>query len=85
MRWGILLCKFADLPQEPFTLEFAKDLISGEGSLREYWTAMSFGELETVLVFASGWNTLPFTLKDFRPLSRRDRIAQCLADQRRVN
>jgi hypothetical protein len=80
MRWGILLCKFADLPQEPFTLEFARDLISGEGSLREYWTAMSYSKLETVIAFAEGWNTLQLTLNDFRPLSRGDRIAQCFVD-----
>jgi len=80
MRWGILLCKFADLPDEPFTLEFARDLMSGADSLREYWTAMSFGKLETVIAFAEGWNTLQLTLNDFKPLSRGDRIAQCFAD-----
>jgi len=80
MRWGIILCKFSDQPQEPFTLAFARDLIAGAGSLRDYWTTMSFGSLETTIAFADGWNTLSMTLAAFGPLSRGNRIAQCFAD-----
>jgi hypothetical protein len=80
MRWGMILCKFSDQPQEPFTIGSARDLMAGSGSLREYWTAMSFGKLDTTIAFADGWNTLAFTLASFGPLSRADRIAQCFAD-----
>ena len=80
MIWGVILCKFSDVPIEPFTKAFALDLLTGPGGLREYWTAMSYGKLDTTIAFADGWNTLPFTVKDFIPLTRGARIAQCFAD-----
>jgi len=78
--WGIILCKFSDHPEEPCTPKDAEDLIAGKGlgSLRDYWTDMSYGNLDMSVLFVHGWITMPFPLDDeFRALGRFDKTQKC--------
>lgn len=80
--WGIMLCKFNDQPQEPFTPQLIKDLIAGngEGSLRDYWMTMSYGNLDMSDSAVYGWVTMPEAYdQGFLSLSRWEMTQRCLA------
>jgi hypothetical protein len=78
--WGILLCKLNDQPQEPRSPQFFKDFIvtKAEGSLADYWAAMSYDKLDMSDSQVYGWITLPISLSEMKKLSRFDKTQRCI-------
>jgi hypothetical protein len=80
--WAILLCKFRDHPEEPHPPKFFEDLISGklEESLSDYWTAMSYSNLDMSNATVYGWYNLLAVAQDqaFLSLSRWEKTQKCI-------
>jgi M6 family metalloprotease-like protein len=58
--WASLLCKFADIPDEPKAREFfAGQYGENPGQLGHYWREVSYGKINLEGSSAHGWYTLP--------------------------
>jgi hypothetical protein len=80
--WGVLLCKFSDQPQEPHPPQFFINLISGklQESLSDYWTTMSYSNLDMSNATVYGW-TVMFSVADdqtYKSLSRWGKTERCI-------
>jgi len=79
--WSILLCKFTDHPEEPRSPQFFQDFIAGhsQGSIADYWSAMSYGALDMSGANLFGWLDLGRPADaDFMKMSRWDKTQACV-------
>jgi len=79
--WNIVLCKFSDHPEEPRSPQFFQDFISShsQGSLADYWSAMSYGALEMSAANVFGWLDLGQPADAaFMKMSRWDKTQACV-------
>lgn len=58
--WVSILCKFADIPDEPRDLAFFQGMYANAfGGLDDYWRAQSYGNIDIVGSVAVDWVDLP--------------------------
>ena len=79
--WSILLCKFSDHPEEPESPEFFEDFLfaRSQGSIADYWSAMSYGALDMGNAQLWGWLDLGMAADaDFMKKSRWDKTQACI-------
>jgi M6 family metalloprotease-like protein len=71
--WAILLCKMKDIPDEPHTVDFYKQLFcqdgAGKGGVLDYWQQVSYGALDLSGSKVFGWYQLDHTLAEQVPLT----------------
>src|SRR5438105_8317277 len=91
-RWAILLCTFADHPQNPVDMQppasFFEDLFTetgaGKGGMFDYWKTMSYGQLDLTGSRVFGWFQQTQTLADHRllgganPAGRHEKMQACI-------
>ncbi|QJR12074.1 hypothetical protein DSM104443_03157 [Usitatibacter rugosus] len=70
--WAIVLCKFKDIPAEPFTVKDAEIFFTeagkGQGMMFDFWRDMSFGKVDLTGSKVFGWFDLPLTFDEFNKL-----------------
>lgn len=80
-HWAVLLCKFADQPQEPQPPSFFDRFFvqTGTGGMNDYWRTVSYGAIDLAGSVVKGWYREPYTLAQEQPKSRWDRINDCVS------
>jgi hypothetical protein len=79
--WSILLCKFSDHPEEPESPEFFRNFLfaHSQGSIADYWSAMSYGAIDMGGSNLWGWLDLGLAADaDFMKKSRSDKTQACI-------
>lgn len=64
--FAVLLCKFADQPQEPQSAKWFEGFITGPSGLASYWSWVSNGQFPTKGTQILGWTKLTTKLADFQ-------------------
>lgn len=66
-HWATLLCRFADVGDEPQSAPFFKAMFerSDGPSLTDYWREASYGQIAQLTTDVYGWYTLPGTRVDY--------------------
>lgn len=60
--WVTLMCKYADIPDEPKSVEFVQDLFGDQpGQINHYWREASYGKSSLNGSQVMGWYTLPYS------------------------
>lgn len=68
--WVTLLCKFADVADEPHTKSYFTQMLSNDtGRLDQYWREVSYRKLDIAGSAVYGWFTLPFPRVHYVPLN----------------
>lgn len=68
--WVTLLCKFADVADEPRDTAYFTDMLSNDpGRLDRYWREVSYDKVDIVGSEVYGWFTLPFARVHYVPLN----------------
>jgi M6 family metalloprotease-like protein len=64
-----ILCKFADIAEEPFPMATYEDWMTGTTypSLDHYWRELSFNQMNVSGSIVVGWYTLPYPLSHYVP------------------
>lgn len=79
--WANLLCKFPDVPVEPFGASEAQSWFADDAPfLNAYWQESSFGQLNVSAVTSADWLTLPTTLAAYLPLPNDGYIEKLFED-----
>ncbi|MGW0588814.1 hypothetical protein [Streptosporangium sp. NPDC002607] len=82
LPWSVLLCKFADRPEEPRPPQFFRELFTdagkGLGGFADYLADQSGGRTSVAGSVVKGWYTMPFTLEQARTKDRWQRIEDCV-------
>ena len=64
----VVMCKFADMTNEPFTNAQVSDFFSetgkGKGGMYDYFHDVSYGNIDLSGTTVKGWYTMPFTYAD---------------------
>jgi hypothetical protein len=92
--WAIVLCKFSDVPDEPFTVKDAEIAFTeagqGQGTMFDYWKDMSFGNVDLTGSKVFGWFDLPLTFDEYdklggeQPFGRPKKFQACVDASRGV-
>jgi len=81
-KWAILLCKFADHPEEPHTVQWYQQFMTEAGAgmsgLYDFYHDISNGNINLSGSIVEGWYTETFTLAQEQPKSRDQRISDCV-------
>ncbi|MGX5527046.1 hypothetical protein [Bacillus toyonensis] len=82
-RWAVLLCKCQDTPNNQTAQQFFVQLFTpGLGGAIDYWSDMSFGELDLTNSSVFSWVTLPITTQQALNTRRSDAIGMGIAAHR---
>ena len=92
--WAIVLCKFKDVPAEPFTVKDAEIAFTeagmGQATMFDYWKEMSFGNVDLTGSKVFGWFDLPLTFDEYtklggeQPFGRPKKFQACVDAARDV-
>jgi len=64
--WITLLCKYADIPDEPESVDFVQELFGDlPGQINHYWKQASYGRSSLDGSQVAGWYTLPFVRQSY--------------------
>jgi hypothetical protein len=65
-RWLNILCKFADIPDEPYPVAHFQSMFANEyPALDHYWRELSYGKINLAGSMSYGWFNLPKPLGDY--------------------
>ncbi|MGW5162079.1 hypothetical protein ACWEPN_41980 [Nonomuraea wenchangensis] len=82
LSWSILLCKFADHPEEPEPPSYFEELFLPEGKgqkgVFDFLDQQSRGRATTAGSVVKGWYTMPYTLQQSKDVNRPGKIDQCV-------
>lgn len=79
-RWAVLLCNCRGTPNNQATQQFFVQFFTrGLGGAIDYWSDISFGEMDLSASAVFSWVTLPITTQQARNTRRSDAIAMGIA------
>ncbi|MET8989446.1 hypothetical protein ABZW49_28695 [Nonomuraea wenchangensis] len=82
LSWSILLCKFADHPEEPEPPSYFEELFlpagKGQKGVFDFLDQQSRGRATTAGSVVKGWYTMPYTLQQSKDVNRPGKIDQCV-------
>src|SRR4051812_21246998 len=85
--WAVILCKFSNHSEEPQNKQFFVDFFTrGQGGINDYFSDVSYGNINIDGSEVFGWFDMPYTLEQDQQRGRYDRIMAAIkAVEDRVN